>query len=155
MTPIKDEIQQNKPFESPGEEALIALLRTADHLNLVLERMMKDHGITPTQYNVMRILRGSLPGGLPCSEIGKRLVNHVPDVTRLLDRIERAGWATRERTTEDRRLVIIRLTPEGKAKVDAMEEPVNETQRGIMGCLNDDEISVLIDMLDRIRNGTV
>lgn len=153
MAPIKDEIQQNKPFESMGEEALISLLRTADHLNLILERMMKDHGITPTQYNVLRILRGALPGGLPCSEIGKRLINHVPDVTRLLDRIERSGWATRERTSEDRRLVIIRLTPEGKKKVDAMDDPVNETQHTLMNGLGEKDLQSLIDILDHIRNG--
>lgn len=153
MVPIKDEIKQNLPFESPGDECLIALLRTADHVNLALERMMKDHGITPTQYNVLRILRGALPDGLTCSEIGKRLVNHVPDVTRLLDRIERSGWVKRERTSQDRRLVMIRLTGEGKQRVDEMDKPVRETTRAIMGVLDKKQTRELIELLDILRNG--
>lgn len=149
---LKEELKQTRPFASLEEETHIALLRTSDRLSHSFERLLRRHGVTTTQYNVLRILRGALPGGLPCGEVGQRLVTRVPDVTRLLDRIERKGWARRERTTRDRRVVTIRLTPEGKKLVDALDEPVQAAHNALLRHLSREDLRALCDLLAKVRN---
>src|ERR1700675_4821509 len=94
---IQSEIQQSKPFKNLEDEALIALQRTADRLKWRLSDVLKEHGLSPTQYNALRILRGAKDEGLPCSEVGERMINRDPDITRLMDRLERRGPGARSR----------------------------------------------------------
>lgn len=148
---LKDELKQSRPFASPEEETYLALLRTSDQLNHAVEKFMRGHGITPAQYNVLRILRGASPGGLPCSEVGKRLVTRVPDVTRLLDRLEKKGWASRERRDRDRRVVTIKLTEEGKRLAAKLDEPVLRMHQTLLGHVSAGELATLCDLLAKIR----
>ena len=111
MSPdLKQELKQEKPFRSIHQEAELNLARTANLLSDNFERLVKPYGITGTQYNVLRILRGAEPNGLCRNEVSGRLLNRMPDATRLLDRMEEAGLVTRARSTEDRRLVTTRIT---------------------------------------------
>src|SRR5271170_1106603 len=96
----------------PEEAAFLELLRTTDMLSRGLVRVLKNEDVSPTQYNVLRILRGS-PEGLPCGEIANRMITRDPDVTRLLDRLEKRGLISRMRESKDRRMVMARITPQG------------------------------------------
>ena len=112
---LQEEIKQSRPFRSREEEAYLTLVRTADVLTRTVADQLKDFNISETQYNVLRILRGAGPDGHPCSEVGARLLTRDPDVTRLLDRLEKRDLITRARDASDRRVVTIRITPEGLA----------------------------------------
>ena len=98
--------------DCPEEAAFLDLLRTTDMLSRGLVRVLKSEDVSPTQYNVLRILRGA-PDGLPCGEIANRMITRDPDITRLLDRLEKRGLISRCRETKDRRTVMARITPEG------------------------------------------
>lgn len=110
-----------RTFESPAQEAMVGLLMAAGHLTAALEEVCTARGITHDQYNVLRILRGALPGGHPRYAIAERLINRAPDVTRLLDRLARAGYVERARSAEDRRLSITRITRKGSALLEALD----------------------------------
>src|SRR3954465_9448055 len=109
------EIKQHKPFSSPEQEALLSIERTAAVLGHAFAEALKPFGITPTQYNALRILRGAGKDGLCRNEVRERLISQVPDVTRLLDRLEEMKLIDRERSSEDRRLVTTRITTKGQA----------------------------------------
>ncbi|MDF1505475.1 MarR family transcriptional regulator [Roseisolibacter sp. H3M3-2] len=149
---LQDEIRQTRPFSSLEQEALLSLERTAAVLGHAVEREFKAFGVTPTQVNVLRILRGSRPNGLCRHEIGDRLVTPVPDVTRLLDRMEEAGWILRERSDEDRRLVRTTITDDGLAMLERLDEPMREMDRRLIGHLSESELRALIDLLTRARH---
>ena len=116
---------------SPSLEAqlFVALLRLADRLAQDAEILIKFHGLTPTQYNVLRILRGAGPEGLPCKRIGDRMISRDPDMTRLLDRMEKRSLITRERQTEDRRVIRTRITPAGLEILKKLDAPVDELHK--------------------------
>jgi DNA-binding MarR family transcriptional regulator len=107
----------------------VALLKAADALGLEAEQLLKAQGLTAAQYNVLRILRGALPERLACRSIGERMISHDPDMTRLLDRMEKRGLITRERQTEDRRVVQTRITPQGLEILKKLDRPVQELHR--------------------------
>jgi DNA-binding MarR family transcriptional regulator len=148
---LQQELKQSRPFASPAEEAQLGVLRTAEVLARAAAELLRPYGLTPTQYNVLRILRGAGPEGLPCSEIGARMVTHEPDVTRLLDRLHRAGHVSRERAESDRRVVLTRITPEGLALLARLDGPVAEADARRGGVLTPDELRTLIGLLDRLR----
>jgi DNA-binding MarR family transcriptional regulator len=153
MSPtLKDEIKQKKPFRSLYQEAQLNIERTANLLSDAFEQMLKPHGITATQYNVLRILRGAEPDGLSRNEVSQRLVNRMPDATRLLDRMEDAGLVTRERSKEDRRLVNTRITKKGRHIVDDLDEPVDEQHEKSLGHLGEQQLRTLIKLLTAVRN---
>lgn len=111
-------------FESPAQEAMVGLLVAAGHLTAALEEACAARGITHDQYNVLRILRGALPGGHPRYAIADRLINRAPDVTRLLDRLARTGCVERARSAEDRRLSVTRITRKGTALLEALDSEI-------------------------------
>ncbi len=115
------DIKQSKPFSSPVLEVYFNLLRTTDELARASAGLLKGHDLSETQYNVLRILRGAGADGLPCSEIGARLITHDPDVTRLVDRLERRGLVARARDQRDRRVVTVRITAAGEALIAASD----------------------------------
>lgn len=152
MSPdLRQELRQRKPFANLQQEAHLNLARTGAGLQDAFERMLKPHGISATQYNVLRILRGAGPEGLCRHEIRDRLVTRMPDVTRLLDRMEDAGLVTRVRSTEDRRLVATRLTDRGRKLVDSLDAPVAEEHRRRLAHLSEKQLRTLIELLTLAR----
>lgn len=151
-TDLLEEIRQQKPFASRAEEAFLNVGRTMSLLEAGLERVLKPYGISGTQYNVLRILRGAPADGLCRNEIGDRLVTRMPDVTRLLDRMEEAGLVARERDTKDRRLVTTRLTKKGLELVNELDQPIAESHERQLGHLGEARLGALIDLMHQIRN---
>ena len=147
------EIKQRKPFDSLEQEALLSIERTAAVLMHGFADSLKAHGITPTQYNVLRILRGAGHEGLCRNEIRERLVAQVPDVTRLLDRMEETGLVARERLEQDRRLVTTRITTSGLALLKRLDAPVAETHARQLGHLSVTQLKSLIALLAQARDG--
>src|ERR1700741_3922379 len=109
----------------PEEAAFLELLRTTDQLSRRLVPLLKAEELSPTQYNVLRILRGA-PEGLPCGEIGQRMITRDPDITRLLDRLEKRTLIARWRDSQDRRMVLARITPQGLKMLGRLDQPVQE-----------------------------
>ncbi len=128
------------------------LLRTADMLTRGADWVLKDEDLSLTQYNVLRILRGA-PRGLPCGEIAGRMITRDPDVTRLLDRMEKRGLISRARESRDRRLVLARITPEGLKLVDRLDEPVQKIHRKQLGHMGKDRLRALAELLAAARSG--
>jgi DNA-binding MarR family transcriptional regulator len=152
MSPtLRDELRQTKPFTSLEHEAHLSVLRTAALLEGDFEQLLKPHGITGAQYNVLRILRGAEPDGLCRNEVRDRLVTRMPDVTRLLDRMEEAGLVTRERSDEDRRMVRTRLTRVGRRLVDGLDAAAAEQHARAFRHLDRQQLRALIDLLQRAR----
>lgn len=135
---------------SPEETAFLDLVRTADMLSRGAVEIFKAEDLSPTQYNVLRILRGS-PEGLPCGEIAGRLITRDPDVTRLLDRMEKRGLISRARESRDRRMVLARLTPDGLKVVDRLDEPVQNMHRKLLGHLGKERLRALRELLAAAR----
>jgi DNA-binding MarR family transcriptional regulator len=150
-TTLRDEIKQTRPFASLEQEAHLSIERTAAILGHAVAEVLKPYGITRTQYNALRILRGAGPAGLCRNEVRERLVAQVPDATRLLDRMEAAGLIRRERSAEDRRFVTTRITDEGLRVVAELDAPIDELHRRRLGVLSQDELQSLIGLLARLR----
>lgn len=148
---IQAEIKQKRPFGTLEEKALISLLRTADMLQWRAGAMFKQHGLSPTQYNALRILRGAGAKGLTCSEIGDRMINRDPDITRLMGRLERAGLVRRKRQPEDRRVIRTCITAAGLALLKALDRPVVALNRQMLGHLGKQRLQSLISLLDLAR----
>jgi DNA-binding MarR family transcriptional regulator len=152
MSPsLRNEIKQSKPFVSTEAEAHLNIERTAAVLGHAFAERLKPYGITSTQYNVLRILRGAGQDGLCRNEVRDRLIAQVPDVTRLLDRLEDAGFIARERSTADRRLVATRITDAGLALLEKLDAPVFEMHRELLGHMSEAELRTLIDLLALAR----
>lgn len=148
---IQAELKQTKPFSSTGEEASIAILRTADQLQQQLVELLKPYGLSPTQFNALRILRGAGEAGLPCSEIGVRMINHDPDITRLLDRLEQRGLVERQRDPKDRRIHVARVTKTGLDLLKGLDKPVAEFHLITTAEIGESNLKSLIRLLDKLR----
>jgi len=152
MTPgLQNEIKQTKPFASLEQEAMLNIERTAALLGHQLEQALKPFGITPTQYNVLRILRGAGDRGLCRHEVRERLVAQVPDVTRLLDRLEEMKLIARERDAADRRLVNTHITTHGLELLEELDQPVIDFHKAQLGHLGKEKLRTLIDLLSTAR----
>jgi DNA-binding MarR family transcriptional regulator len=149
---IQSEIKQSKPFGSLAEEAAVALARTSDILETRIAALLKPFGVSPTQYNVLRILRGAGAQGRMCSEIGERMITRDPDVTRLLDRMQKAGWIERERDSKDRRVVVTKITKAGLELLKEIDKPLEEFNKAEMGRLGNKKLRTLLELLDEIRS---
>jgi DNA-binding MarR family transcriptional regulator len=134
----------------PEEAAFLDLLRTCDLLSRGPAQVLKTEELSPTQYNVLRILRGT-PDGLPCGEIANRMITRDPDVTRLLDRLEKRGLISRWRETNDRRMVMARITPHGIKLLARLDEPVEEAHRRQLGHLGKERLRALAELLEAAR----
>lgn len=152
---ILEELQQTKPFHYLEEEAFLNIHRTADILMQELLGVLKPYGLSATQYNVLRILRGAGAAGVTCKDIGNRMVTRDPDITRLLDRLERRKLVTRTRAKEDRRFVAIQITRDGLDTLRNLDEPVQKLQIGMFQHLDRERLLQLIDLLETIRDGNV
>ena len=149
---LQHEISQRRPFHSLQEEAYLNILRTASQLTDALELLLKPTGITLVQYNVLRILRGSEPDGLCRNELRDRMLNRMPDVTRLLDRMEESGLVSRSREEADRRQVRTQLTARARRMVDELDDKVRAEHQRQLGHLSEDQLSSMIELLSAARN---
>ena len=136
----------------PEETAYLDLLRTTDLLSRSLDHLLRVVDISATQYNVLRILRGA-PEGLPCGEIANRMITRDPDVTRLLDRLEKRGLAVRSREVKDRRMVLTRITPAGLELLGRLDLPVREAHIRQLGHLGPKRMKALSELLSVCRQG--
>jgi MarR family transcriptional regulator, organic hydroperoxide resistance regulator len=148
---LQREIKQQRVFQSLEQEALVNLLRTADVLMQRIAAVLKPYGLSHSQYNVLRILRGAGSDGLACREIGARMIARDPDITRLLDRIEARGLVTRTRDQKDRRVVTARITPEGLRLLEQLDGPVEEADRRQLEHLGERRLRSLIQLLEVAR----
>jgi DNA-binding MarR family transcriptional regulator len=138
-------------FRSREQQATLGLLRTADAVKRSLAQVIEPHGITPQQYNVLRILRGAGPDGLPTLSIGERMIEQTPGVTRLVDRLERKDLVARTPCPKDRRRVFCRITQKGLDLLEELDDPVNRWDAQAVAVLPPSELDSLIDLLDRVR----
>ena len=150
---LQDELKQTRPFPSLQEEAVIAIARTAAVLTHNGAEAIKPFGLTPTQYNALRILRGSEPNGLCRNEIRDRLITRVPDVTRLLDRLADMGLVVRGREDDDRRLVRTRITRKGLELIAPLDEILTRLHARQLARVPPDQLRTLVDTLAAARAG--
>ncbi len=151
---IQAEIRQSKPFTSLEDEAAVALQRTADRLQWRLSDMLKAFALSPTQYNALRILRGAGDEGRSCNEIAERMINHDPDITRLIDRLERRGLVARSREGRDRRVITTRIAPAGLDLLKTLDRPLEDFGRKMLGPLGEQRLRTLIQLLQIVREQT-
>jgi DNA-binding MarR family transcriptional regulator len=147
---IQTEIKQSKPL-TPEQEVLLTLQRTADAFDRRLVEVLKPFGISGTQYNVLRILRGAGKEGLPCGAIGERMVTRDPDITRLLDRLDKMGFVARARGQRDRRVVTTTITEAGMKLLKQLDKPVQETGTELVKNLSKAQMQQLVELLDLAR----
>ena len=147
------DLLQQPHFASPAQEAVLNVLATESWVTSELAAALAPHGVTPAQYNVLRILRGAHPERLPCSAIGCRLLDRTPDVTRLLDRLERMGLIDRRRGTHDRRVVEVGVTGAALALLAALDGPAEATVARLAAPLSADELPTLSGLLEKLRAG--
>ena len=151
---IQAEIQQTKPFASLEDEAVVSLHRTADVINGRFSDMLKPYGLSATQFNALRILRGAGDGGRTCSQIAQRMINRDPDITRLLDRLERRGLVVRSREGRDRRVIITRINQAGLDLLQSLDRPIEEFNRMQLGHLSEPQLRTLVKLLEAVREQT-
>jgi len=149
---LQDELKQTRPFRSLEEEVLVGLSRTADALQRGFVGVFKAAGLSATQYNVLRILRGAGGPGLSCGDIAERMVTRDPDLTRLLDRLEVRHLITRARDGEDRRVVTTRITQTGLSLLEQIEAPLAAEQRRLLGHMGEKRLRALATLLDEVRS---
>jgi len=154
MSPsLQQDLKQKKPFRSLQQEAYLSVVRTSTALTDAMEELVKSRGISATQYNVLRILRGSGAEGLCRNELRDRMLTRMPDMTRLLDRMEDAGLVVRAREGDDRRMVMTRITEKGRRLLDELDAPVMALHRKQMAGLTDAQLRSLSDLLTLVRDG--
>src|SRR5271170_4658418 len=150
---LKEEIRQTKPFAGLEQEALLNIRRTSGYVEHITQQILKDKGLTDSQYNVLRILRGAGPAGLRCTDIGERMITRDPDITRLLTRLQRRGLVGRHRDTRDRRVIHIRISAAGNAVLRELDPVVEASGISVLGHLSADKLTLLIDLLEEVRGG--
>ncbi len=147
-----NELQYASPFRHVEEEVFLNLQRTADALMQELVDVLRPFGISATQYNVLRILRSAGDRGITCKEIAARMITRDPDITRLLDRLERRKLLTRCRAKQDRRFVAIHISPEGLSLLREVDEPIGRKQVELMRHVNQERLPLAIDLLEQLRD---
>jgi DNA-binding MarR family transcriptional regulator len=149
-TKLQHELKKKRPFESAEQEAALSVLRTGDQLQIRFARLLRDHGLTPSQYNVLRILRGE-GRPLPILEIAGRTITVVPGITGLIDRLEQAGFVNRVRCEKDRRVIYVALAEHGTRTLAAVDEPLADLHHKLLGHLSQAELKELIRLLEKVR----
>jgi MarR family transcriptional regulator, 2-MHQ and catechol-resistance regulon repressor len=147
---LQREIKKRRPFESPEQEAMLNLVRTNDRFQFRFARLFREHGLTPSQYNVLRILRGE-GKPLPCLEIADRMIAAVPAITGLIDRLEALNLVSRDRSTEDRRVVFVEITPKALDLLARLDQPVDDLHKKLISHLTRAELRELSRLLEKAR----
>lgn len=153
MGALQLELGKRRPFASAEQEAYLNLIRTAAALEGPILTLLKQHALSESTYNVLRILRGSSPGGRTCSQIRRDMVVRVPDVTRLVDRLVKRKLAKRTRSDDDRRVVLVHVTKKGLDLLERLDGPVLEAHEAQLGHLSADELKELNRLLAKARAG--
>jgi DNA-binding MarR family transcriptional regulator len=148
---LKREIKQKRPFRSVQEEVVLSVMRTADQVAVPMNEVLRATGLSPSQYNILRILRGAGEDGLPCGEISERMVRRDPDLTRLLDRLEKSDLVSRTRDTRDRRIIRASITDEGLALLESLDQPVEESIRRALSHMPVTRLRQLLELLEELR----
>jgi DNA-binding MarR family transcriptional regulator len=144
-------LKQNRPFVSLEQEVYLSILRTASELSYAVDQFFRPFDITPSQYNVLRILRGAGTDGLCRNEISERMVTATPDMTRLLDRMEKSGWVTRKRAVEDRRQVSTHITMAGMELLARLERPTGDFVTPLFAGATTSDLKTVLKVNDQIR----
>ena len=147
---LQRELKKKGPFESLEQEAILNLVRTSDQYQIRFARLFRQHELTPSQYNILRILQGE-GAPLPVLEIASRTVTVVPGITGLIDRLERAGFVARKRCAEDRRVIYVALTEKGRKTLAVLNEPLRELHQTLIGHLAKTELKELTGLLEKAR----
>lgn len=148
---LKSEIKQKRPFASLQEEVVLGMLRTADQLAVPMNEVLRRTDLSLSQYNILRILRGSAGQGLSCGDIAERMVRRDPDLTRLLDRLEKRGLVTRTRNTTDRRVVLAEIAPAGLRLLESLDGEVEATVKKTLGHMPASRLAMLRELLEEAR----
>lgn len=148
---LREEIGKKTPFDSLEEEAFLNILRTHQHVIQSHARFCKSHGITETQYNVLRILNGAEKGTLPSLEVARRMVTNLPDITRLIDRLQKSGYVERKPCPTDRRVIHIHITAAGRRLVKKLWQPMLDLHKAQLGHLSQKELKELNRLLEKAR----
>lgn len=151
MGGLRHEIKQERPFTSAEEEALLNLFRTADCIQREFHRRTRDWGISSTQYNVLRILRGAHPGGLTCSEIGNRMITADPDITRLLGRLKVRKLVRQQRDRRDRRVLWTHISEAGINLLKQIDPVIQEIPKELLRHLNEEQVAKFTELLELAR----
>ena len=151
MGRVQKELRQTVPFKTTAQEAMVALMRTADLVRRQIAAVLEPHDVTLQQYNVLRILRGGGADGVPTLEVAARMIEQTPGITRLLDRLEAKGLVKRERCPKDRRQHLCWITPAGSDLLRALDAPLLAAGEQILQGLNNDDRIAFIRLLDAIR----
>jgi DNA-binding MarR family transcriptional regulator len=149
-TKLQQELKKKRPFDSPSEEATLNIVRTSDQLQIRFARLLREHDLTPSQYNVLRILRGE-GKPLPILEIASRTITVVPGITGLIDRLEQAGFVNRVRCEKDRRVIYVALVEKASKALAALDEPLMALHRELTGHLLQAELKELSRLLEKLR----
>ena len=149
---LQHELKKKQPFALVEEEACLSLLRTGDQVQIRFARLFRDHGLTSSQYNILRILRGE-GSPLPILEIAQRMLTVVPGITGLIDRLEAARLVERRRCLEDRRIIYVALREEGTALVAKLDQPLMQLHKRLLGHLSETELKELSRLLEKTRQG--
>lgn len=147
---LKKELKKKGPFDSLEQEAMLNILRTNDRFQNRFGRLFRQYGLTSSQYNILRILRGE-GKPLPCLEVADRMIQVVPAITGLIDRLEKLSMVTRHRCEKDRRVIYIEITDKALKLLDEMDEPVRDLHRELIGHLTKTELRELIRLLEKAR----
>lgn len=142
---------QSRRFDSLAQEAFLMLWRTYDRLRILEDELFRRFDITPQQYNVLRLLRGVFPERIPTLTLASRLVSRAPDITRMLDKLAERKFIERERPPDNRRVVEIRITPEGLALLKGLDEEVRACHQAQLGHLSEDQLRQLVELLHQAR----
>ena len=148
---LREELKSRRPFTSREEEVFLNVLRTADALTRNFAEVLKPANLSPTQYNALRILRGAGLEGLACKEISGRMVTRDPDITRLLDRMERRKLVTRSREARDRRVITIRITDDGLRLLNELDDAIDRMHTRMLGHMGKKKLETLSEMLELAR----
>jgi DNA-binding MarR family transcriptional regulator len=152
MGKLHQEIRKREPFASAEQEAVLNLFRTSDRMQHRFARLFREYGLTPSQYNILRILRGE-GKAMPCLEIAQRTITVVPGITGLIDRLEQSGLVTRQRSEEDRRVVNVSITTAGEEVLARLDEPLLELHRKMLAHFSAQEMAELTRLLEKARQG--
>src|SRR3954471_7244270 len=147
---LQQELKKRRPFDSPQEEATLNIARPADRFGIRFSRLFREYGLTSSQYNVLRILRGE-GKPLPILEVAGRTVTVVPGITGLVDRLEQAGWVRRERCPDDRRVIFVAITEAAAELLARLDGPVKELHRKLFAHMAKAELESLIGLLEKAR----
>ena len=147
---LQRELKKRRPFDTPEQEAVLNIARTADRFGICFARLFREYGLTPSQYNVLRILRGE-GKPLPILEVADRMIAAVPGITGVVDRLEGMGFLTRERSTEDRRVIFVAITPKGLDLMGKLDAPETALHKRLIGHLSPTELRELSRLLEKAR----